>query len=139
MRKLLLLLLIPSLGWSAPCDTSDLLQTLRPGAMWTIRGTTIEWLDGVQTQPTTQELATARTDCLATLTPAGILTKQRADAVTQLNTDPSANAKVIRAVFLVTLDEINVIRGLLVPSQPPRTMAQFRTAVANKINSGAAD
>lgn len=140
MRKLIFLLLIPSLGWGAmPCETPELLQKIRPGAIWIVRDQTIEWLDAVQVQPTALELQTAKTDCLATLTPAGILAGQRAAAITQLNIDPSGNAKVIRAVFLVTLDEVNLIRSLLVPAQPARTMTQFRTAVQNKINSGAAD
>src|SRR5580765_7178420 len=37
----------------------------------------------------------------------------RASAITLLNTDTSPDSKFIRAVLLVILDEINVIRALL--------------------------
>ena len=32
--------------------TSDALLSLKPGAQWVLRGDTLEWLDGVQTEPT---------------------------------------------------------------------------------------
>lgn len=72
-------------------------------------------------------------------TPAQILADLRNSAGTELATDTSGNAKLIRAVFLVELDEINLIRSLLVPAQSARTIQQFKTAVQNKITSGAAD
>lgn len=34
----------------------DALQSLRPGAEWTIRGDELEWLDQLQTQPTDAEI-----------------------------------------------------------------------------------
>ena len=39
-------------------STIDALQTLRPAAQWTIRGDSLEWLDTVQTEPTSTEIAT---------------------------------------------------------------------------------
>jgi hypothetical protein len=36
--------------------TTDALQSLKPGAEWVLRGDTLEWLDAVQTEPTTAEL-----------------------------------------------------------------------------------
>lgn len=72
-------------------------------------------------------------------TPAEILSTQRAQAIDDLNAGAQPATKLQRAVFLVTLDEINVLRSLLVPAQPPRTVTQFKNAVQAKINSGAAD
>lgn len=66
-------------------------------------------------------------------------TQPRVDAINELLVDFSGNAKFIRAVLLVILDEVNVIRGLLSPAQPARTVAQLRTAIQNKINAGSAD
>ena len=39
-------------------NTVDALQTLRPKAQWVLRGDSLEWLDTVQTEPTSTELAT---------------------------------------------------------------------------------
>ena len=39
-------------------NTTDALQTLRPKAQWVLRGDSLEWLDTVQTEPTSAELAT---------------------------------------------------------------------------------
>jgi hypothetical protein len=36
--------------------TVDALQSLKPGAEWVLRGDTLEWLDGSQTEPTTAEI-----------------------------------------------------------------------------------
>lgn len=75
----------------------------------------------------------------APLTPTELIASLRATAIDDLNTGAQPATKLQRAVFLVTLDEINLIRGLLVPAQPPRTITQFKNAVQAKINSGAAD
>ena len=37
-------------------ETTDALQSLKPGAEWVLRGDELEWLDGSQTEPTTAEL-----------------------------------------------------------------------------------
>jgi hypothetical protein len=34
----------------------DALQSLKPASEWVLRGDTLEWLDAVQTEPTTAEL-----------------------------------------------------------------------------------
>ena len=39
----------------------DVLLSLRPGAIWVVRGEEIEWLDETQTQPTETEIQTERT------------------------------------------------------------------------------
>ena len=36
--------------------TVDALQSLKPGAEWVLRGDTLEWLDGSQTEPTQAEI-----------------------------------------------------------------------------------
>jgi hypothetical protein len=36
--------------------TVDALQSLKPGAEWVLRGNTLEWLDGSQTEPTQAEI-----------------------------------------------------------------------------------
>ena len=35
---------------------SDALQSLTPGAQWVLRGDELEWLDAVQTEPTSSEI-----------------------------------------------------------------------------------
>ena len=37
-------------------DKSDAIVSLKPGAQWVLRGDTLEWLDGSQTEPTTAEI-----------------------------------------------------------------------------------
>lgn len=66
-------------------------------------------------------------------------TQLRNDAANELNADFSGNAKFIRAVLLVILDEVNTIRTNPALNLTPRTAAQMKTAIQNKINSGAAD
>ena len=39
----------------------DVLFSLRPGAIWVVRGEEIEWLDETQTQPTETEIQTELT------------------------------------------------------------------------------
>lgn len=63
-----------------------------------------------------------------------LLTQQRTQAVSDLS---SANQKLIRALMLAVLDEINTLRTAAGLSA--RTATQVRTAIINKINSGAAD
>lgn len=72
-------------------------------------------------------------------TAAQLLAFERTQAVNELTVGTQALTKLQRAILLVILDEINVIRGLLVPSQVARTPAQFKSAIQAKINSGAAD
>jgi hypothetical protein len=37
-------------------DTADAIQSLKPNAEWVLRGDELEWLDGVQTEPTQAEI-----------------------------------------------------------------------------------
>lgn len=66
-------------------------------------------------------------------------TGSRTDAIALLLNSNASDAKFIRAVLLVILDEINVIRALLPGPPASRTVAQMRTAIQSKINSGVAD
>lgn len=66
-----------------------------------------------------------------------ILVGDRTAAINDLLTDPSPLSKLDRAILLVVLDEVNVIRTQLALAS--RTVAQFKTAVQTKLNSGAAD
>lgn len=153
-------LLLPLAGF-CDCELPSLLIALRPDANWNVRGGVIEWLDPVQVQPTSQELQTALTSCRDNLTPTGVLLKQRALAINELNIDPSGNAKVIRAILLTALDEINILRQRdrdraidvaastsladlktrwsARPALADRTVEQGKTSVQNKINSGEPD
>ena len=36
--------------------TADALRSLKPGAAWALRDDVLEWLDAVQTEPTTEEI-----------------------------------------------------------------------------------
>ena len=62
--------------------------------------------------------------------------RQRA---TELLNGPRQEAKLQRAVVSMLLNEINLIRAALVPPLPPRTMAQARTAISNKLADGTVD
>ena len=43
-------------GDSRMIDTVEALQSLKPNAEWVLRGDVLEWLDGVQTEPTQAEI-----------------------------------------------------------------------------------
>ncbi len=160
MKKFLWLLLIPSLGYGAPCDTGELLQQIRPGAQWFMRGTVLTWLDLVQIEPTPAELQTALAACQQALTPAGVLSKQRSDALTYLDS-PQAPSKAERALILVLIDELNILRGrdrdrsadvaaattladlktrwAARNALADRDITQVKPAIQNKISTGASD
>lgn len=55
------------LGLLVVCAIPDILQTIRPGAEWTLRGNTLEWLDTIQARPTLGEIQTAIQTCQANL------------------------------------------------------------------------
>jgi hypothetical protein len=88
-------------------------------------------------------------------------TKQRSGAITKYTTDADALGKLYRAVMLVAVDELNILRQWVaslktqvaaatsladlqariatLPATPDRTPAQAETAIQNKINSGTVD
>lgn len=47
--------------------------------------------------------------------------------------------KLIRAVALITMDEINILRQNPTSVLPPRTAEQLKTAIRNRIDGGEAD
>jgi hypothetical protein len=140
---------------------SEVLPKLRPGAQWTLMGEEyagLVWHDLVQAKPTEQEV----TDGLAQYgTPEAILVDVRSAAVTELISDPSPSAKLVRAILLTALDEINVLRQRDVDNHADvanattladlktrwaaraalgdRTATQLKTAVQNKITGGTVD
>ena len=69
---------------------------------------------------------------------AWMLQQTRGSAVNNLGVTVDVYV-LLRALMLVLLDEINLIRSLLVPVQTARTTAQLRAAITNKINAGNAD
>lgn len=71
--------------------------------------------------------------------PALNLAAERLGAFANLVNGTDPNNKLMRAILLVILDEINVIRGLLAPSQSARTVVQMKNAIQNKLTSGTAD
>lgn len=95
------------------------------------------------------------------LTPTQVNETIRGWALNDLLTSQDSQAVLMRAILLVLLDENNVTRGWIadfktavaastsladlktrvaaLPAMPDRTAAQFKTAVQNKINAGAAD
>lgn len=139
-------------------DIPTILSLIRPGEIWRLAGTTyadLEWLD-VTVKPTLAEIQSADANFIALKAP-----KDRDAAIIQLNADTSPNSKFIRAIMLILVDEINLLReqfealkaantaastyaGLKsgiqgLPAMPDRTPAQARNAIQNKISNGSAD
>jgi hypothetical protein len=138
MRKILLLL-IPSVAF-ADCNISEALQNLRPGAQWTCNGNIyagIQWLDQTQTKPSQTEVTNWLSTCTVT-TDGMVLSDARSSALAQVN-GGFGNAELQRAILLTILDQLNTIRAALPTPLSAITPAQARTAVQNKLNSGAAD
>ncbi len=75
----------------------------------------------------------------ATPTPIQVLTQAKTQASSLVNTGADANSELQRAAMLTILDQINTIRASLPNSLSAITPTQVKTAVQNKINSGAAD
>jgi len=73
------------------------------------------------------------------LTPAQILALVRSQASGAISGGNEPVSELQRAVLLTLLDQINTIRAALPTPLGAITPAQARTAVQNKINSGAAD
>jgi hypothetical protein len=71
------------------------------------------------------------------LTPTEITAVLRSAAIRIISTEADGQAKVLRAVLLVIMDELNILRNL--HSLPPRIATQIKTAVQQKINSGDSD
>ncbi len=72
-------------------------------------------------------------------TPAQVLAKVRTQAGAEVITGLDATSELQRAVLLTILDQLNTIRAALPTPLPPITPTQAKTAVQNKLNSGAAD
>jgi hypothetical protein len=70
-------------------------------------------------------------------TPAEITALLRTQAINIMNLNTDAQAKILRAILLVIMDELNILRAL--HSLAPRVASQIKTAVQAKINSGDSD
>lgn len=106
------------------------------------------------------EMSQAEKDAVDTAEAAALLSQLRTDAEALID-GLGSNEKALRAILLLTLDELNAIRQWLVsfkaeaaaatnlanfqsriaglPNMPDRTASQARTAVKNKIQVGDAD
>ncbi len=95
------------------------------------------------------------------MTPAARLAGERVGAVTQLATGTAPDAKLIRGILLLAMNEINLLREWIVAfkaatasattfddlkarvaglsATPSRTAGQLKTAVQSIINAGTAD
>lgn len=94
-------------------------------------------------------------------TAADVVSDQRAGAIIEILTDPSANAKALRDIILLAMNEFNLLRERDVDrstdvaaavsladlktrwaARPPlndRTIGQFQNALQNMLNSGVVD
>lgn len=110
--------------------------------------------------PTDAELQAAYDEVLP-INAALTNTRQREDAVDSINISPQSIGKVLRAEAAVLVDELNSLRQWIesfksevaatsslanfqtrvagLPNMPDRTLAQAKTAIINKINSGVVD
>jgi len=146
---------------------NKVIQLLKPGAKYSIQGNNAQTTGFTSAQITWDDVGAKPTDAeldagLIQLNDPTVITADlRNSAVNQLLSDPSPNAKLIRAVLLTILDENNILRqwieafkaqtalaGTLadlksriaaLPAMPDRTVAQGKTAVQNKLNAGPAD
>src|SRR4029077_16436241 len=112
---------------------------LRPGTSWNLRSGVLEQAEDGTARvavPTPAELQPVMD---SDTTPAFILNSQRTDAIAQFTTDPSGISKLNRAILLTLLDQLNIIRAALPVPLGAITPAQAKTAIQNKLNSGAAD
>lgn len=62
----------------------------------------------------------------------------RGPAIDALATS-EVSSVLMRALLAVLLDEINTLRGAVIPALLPRTLTQLRVAIQTRIDSGAMD
>ena len=67
------------------------------------------------------------------------LNQQAREAAKALIDSAEPTDRRFRALLLVMLDEINLIRSKLVPALPPRTPVQLKAAIRAKLDAGQAD
>jgi hypothetical protein len=63
-----------------------------------------------------------------------LLARRRAAAKSDYD-HQGEQGKVLRAIVLTLLDELNILRAAVVPPLAPRTATQARTAIRNKIDA----
>lgn len=125
-------------------DIPQVLDRLRPGQDWGPCATSFSayadlartWR-GTDPVPTLQEMQDAWT-LIQAEAPGKLATARRTEAKTII-LDQESRGAVLRAIALVMMDEINLIRAKLTPPLPLRTASQIKTAIQNKLDSGGAD
>ena len=101
--------------------------------MYSLTGNTVDFVD----QATYDSFQLAHQ--LIPPTTSQMLTAAKAQASQAVITGPDAVSELQRAILLTILDQINTIRAALPTPLSAITPAQAKTAVQNKLNSGAAD
>lgn len=98
MRKsILLLVFVASTSHGIDrCDRDLVIEKMRPGAEWNLRGDKLEWLDTVQLPPTDKEIDTATAECLVRVNQEKAAKVQ---AKTDLNTKTKTDADRIDAII----------------------------------------
>lgn len=99
MRKSALSLIFLSSVSFAECDVANALTTLRPKAEWNLKGNVyegIEWLDKVQIKPTEKEVQISIDSCK---TAEDSATKQKEQALIDMNTKTKTDAERIDALI----------------------------------------
>lgn len=142
----------------------DILQAariLRPGTSWIFSAEVLSQAEDGTPRVTVPTLSELQSVMDSDTTPQAVTGKQRSGAVSQLLSDRSSSAKLIRSILLIVLDEINILRQRDVnrsldvaaattladlktrwaarSSLQDRTSTQFLNAVESKINSGESD
>ncbi len=82
---------------------------------------------------------TWRTTVKAAADAADALATQRGQARDFIQNDPRPEMKALRALALVVLDEINLVRQNPAAVLAPRTAGQLLTAMVGKVTDGSAD
>lgn len=177
----LLLLLLPTAGWAATTGYSSRLQAAILAACPSITSLTVTVNDdrgvglaatdprpaGVSfdvlpnNQKTCVQTALSTFDWQQVTQTAWDLLHLRSDASTRIQADTDSEAKLLRAIAAVLLDELNLhaakINAILdavdaatsladlktriaaIPDYPQRTLSQVKTAIQNKLTGGTVD
>lgn len=106
IRLLLMLVFVSGSLWAKTCEISDVLQVIRPKAVWTLRGGKyqgLQWLDAQQAKPTQAEIDAGTTQCQS-----DAVARQAAKAQAKLdvnNPQASPQQRINAIVILLDLDQ----------------------------------
>ena len=105
MKLALILLFFCPLTAFCECSIVEVLEQIRPQAMWTLRGENysgLEWIDLKQTKPTENEIITPRPTCRAKYD-ARLLAKGKARDILKSSTSTQAQ-KITALILLLDFD-----------------------------------